>query len=162
MACSIAFRRALVSFDDSRDAGAFASTVDLVMAAFSVAVPLVTAAMAAVTAGRFVADAGAGVAAGPPGTRGAVATAPATAAGFTGPFSSLVLRDPSFDARGATMFDLPWLALGAGLCPHLRGPIRSTSIQQSVRVLFVPDSLRLVNWMFGTFSGTHPRWSVVM
>jgi hypothetical protein len=60
------------------------------------------------------------------------------------------------------MFDLPWLALGAGWGPHLRGPIRSTSIQLSVRVLFVPESLRLVNRMFGTFSGTHPRCSLVM
>jgi len=34
-------------------------------------------------------------------------------------------------------------------------------VPDAVRVLFVPDSLRLVNRMFGTFSGTHPRCSLV-
>jgi hypothetical protein len=132
------------------------------MAAFSVAVPLVTAAMAAATAGRFVADAEAGVAAGPPGTRGAVPTEAVDAAGFTAPFSSFVLRDPSFDARGATMLDLPWLALSGPVGARACGPIRANAVLTSVRVLFVPESLRLVNRMFGTFSGTHPRCSLVM
>ena len=44
MACSMAFRRALVSVLFSRFAGALASMADLLMLAFSVAVPLVTAA----------------------------------------------------------------------------------------------------------------------
>ncbi|MBM4006591.1 MAG: hypothetical protein FJ292_03355 [Planctomycetes bacterium] len=132
------------------------------MAAFSVAVPLVTAAMAAATAGRFVADAEAGVAAGPPGTRGAVPTEPEDTAGFTGPFSSLVLPDPSFDVRGATIFDLPWLALPGPVGARACGPIHANAVLTSVRVLFVPESLRLVNWMFGTFSGTHPHCSLVM
>jgi hypothetical protein len=132
------------------------------MLAFSVAVPLVTAAMAAATAGRVVADADAGVAPGPPGTRGAVATEPVAAAGLAPALSSLLLREGSFDARGATMFNLPWLALSGRLGPAPAGRCACVASFRSVRVLFVPDPLRLVNRMFGTFSGTHPRCSLVM